>query len=131
MGMVASMHKLTAGSGYDYLTRRVAARDTTGELSTNLASYHSEKGELVGTWWGSGLYGLADVHQPSWRSTCHKRFQLVVGLVCETSGHEDRRLTQLFLPSVGLVRDRVQLRDRWPVQLLNEFSDHLARLKDR
>ncbi|MGO1385913.1 MAG: MobF family relaxase [Arachnia sp.] len=55
------MHKLTAGSGYDYLTRQVAAQDTTEKGHASLASYYSEKGEIPGTWWGSGLVGLEDV----------------------------------------------------------------------
>lgn len=61
MGMTASLHKLTAGSGYDYLTRQVAAQDTTEKGHTSLASYYSETGEAPGTWWGSGLVGLGDV----------------------------------------------------------------------
>ena len=59
--MTASLHKLTAGSGYDYLTRQVAAQDSTEKGHATLASYYSEKGEVPGTWWGSGLVGLEDV----------------------------------------------------------------------
>jgi hypothetical protein len=33
-----SMHKLTAGSGYDYLTRQVAALDATEKGHTGLAA---------------------------------------------------------------------------------------------
>ena len=55
------MHKLTAGSGYDYLTRQVAAQDTTEKGHATLASYYSEKGEVPGTWVGNGLAGLGDV----------------------------------------------------------------------
>jgi hypothetical protein len=39
------LHKLTAGSGYDYLTRQVAALDTTEIGHTGLASYYSERDE--------------------------------------------------------------------------------------
>ena len=54
-----SLHKLTAGGGYDYLTRQVAAHDST-ELgsSTGLASYYTERGETPGQWIGSGMVGL-------------------------------------------------------------------------
>ena len=48
--MTASLYKLTAGSGYDYLTRQVAAMDSTGKGRTPLASYYSEKGEVPGRW---------------------------------------------------------------------------------
>jgi conjugative relaxase-like TrwC/TraI family protein len=50
-----SLHKLTAGSGYDYLTRQVAALDSTEKGHTGLASYYTERGETPGVWIGSGL----------------------------------------------------------------------------
>ena len=49
-----SLHKLTAGSGYDYLTRQVAAMDSTEKGYTGLASYYTERGETPGVWVGSG-----------------------------------------------------------------------------
>ena len=56
-----SLHKLTAGSGYDYLTRQVAAQDTTEKGHTSLASYYTEKGETPGAWVGSGLAGIDEI----------------------------------------------------------------------
>ncbi|HWJ53198.1 MAG TPA: MobF family relaxase, partial [Propionibacteriaceae bacterium] len=53
-----SMHKLTAGSGYDYLTRQVAALDSTEKGHTGLASYYAERGETPGVWIGSGMAGI-------------------------------------------------------------------------
>ena len=53
-----SIHKLTAGSGYDYLTRQVAALDSTEKGHTGLASYYTERGETPGVWIGSGLGGV-------------------------------------------------------------------------
>jgi hypothetical protein len=50
-----SIHKLTAGSGYDYLTRQVAALDGTEKGHTGLVSYYTERGEKPGVWIGSGL----------------------------------------------------------------------------
>ena len=50
-----SIHKLTAGSGYDYLTRQVAANDRTEGGYTGLASYYTDKGETPGVWTGSGM----------------------------------------------------------------------------
>ncbi|WP_341730107.1 MobF family relaxase [Brooklawnia sp.] len=43
-----SLHKLSAGSGYDYLTRQVAVQDVTEKGYTGLASYYSERGETPG-----------------------------------------------------------------------------------
>jgi conjugative relaxase-like TrwC/TraI family protein len=53
-----SLHKLTAGSGYDYLTRQVAALDATEKGHIGLASYYTERGEAPGVWIGSGLGGI-------------------------------------------------------------------------
>jgi TrwC relaxase len=53
-----SIHKLTAGSGYDYLTRQVAAFDTTEKGHVGLASYYTERGETPGAWIGSGVAGI-------------------------------------------------------------------------
>jgi conjugative relaxase-like TrwC/TraI family protein len=53
-----SLHKLTAGSGYDYLTRQVAALDATEKGHTALAAYYTERGESPGVWVGSGLDGI-------------------------------------------------------------------------
>src|SRR6476620_8834898 len=53
-----SIHKLTAGSGYDYLTQQVAALDSTENGHTGLASYYTERGESPGVWIGSGLDGI-------------------------------------------------------------------------
>jgi hypothetical protein len=53
-----SIHKLSAGSGYDYLTRQVAALDATQRGHVGLASYYTERGESPGSWVGSGLAGI-------------------------------------------------------------------------
>jgi hypothetical protein len=50
-----SIHKLSAGSGYDYLTRQVAALDGTEKGHVGLASYYTERGETPGAWIGSGM----------------------------------------------------------------------------
>src|SRR5919202_4561646 len=55
-----TLHKLTAGDGYTYLTRQVAAHDTTERGSGSLGDYYSEKGEAPGVWMGRGLAGVPD-----------------------------------------------------------------------
>ncbi|WP_052688690.1 MobF family relaxase [Williamsia herbipolensis] len=55
-----SLHKLTAGDGYTYLTKQVAAMDATDKGQVSLADYYSAKGESPGVWMGSGLAGLAE-----------------------------------------------------------------------
>jgi conjugative relaxase-like TrwC/TraI family protein len=53
-----TLQKLSAGSGYEYLTRQVAALDSTKKGRTPLADYYSAKGESPGRWIGSGLVGI-------------------------------------------------------------------------
>ncbi|MEO6790479.1 MAG: MobF family relaxase [Ornithinibacter sp.] len=53
-----TLHKLSAGSGYEYLTRQVAAMDSTEKGGVALADYYSAKGESPGRWVGSGLVGV-------------------------------------------------------------------------
>ncbi|MCR6030714.1 relaxase domain-containing protein [Nocardioides sp. zg-579] len=57
-----SVHKLTAGDGYTYLTRQVAVQDATDRGASGLADYYAEKGESPGRWWGSGLLGVGLSH---------------------------------------------------------------------
>jgi len=54
-----SLHKLTAGAGYDYLTRQVAALDSTEKGHTGLASYYTERGETPG---GVDRFRLDGIH---------------------------------------------------------------------
>ncbi len=53
-----SLHKITAGDGYEYLARQVAAMDSTEKGHTGLASYYTERGETPGVWVGSGIAGI-------------------------------------------------------------------------
>jgi conjugative relaxase-like TrwC/TraI family protein len=56
-----TLKKLAAGSGYEYLTRQVAAADSTELGKTPLADYYAAKGEAPGRWIGSGLAGLEGI----------------------------------------------------------------------
>ena len=47
--MVATVSRITAGTGYDYLTREVA---------TSRHDYYTGSGEAAGVWAGSGLSEL-------------------------------------------------------------------------
>lgn len=53
-----TLHKLSAGEGYTYLTRQVAAHDATERRQAGLSAYYAEKGETPGRWLGSGLHEL-------------------------------------------------------------------------
>ncbi len=56
--VTATLHKITAGDGYEYYTRQVAAHDASDRGRSPLADYYSARGETPGTWLGSGLAGL-------------------------------------------------------------------------
>ncbi|WP_327109661.1 relaxase domain-containing protein [Nocardia sp. NBC_01730] len=57
-GMVATMHKVAAGNGYEYYLRNTAANDTTARGRSSLSEYYNEHGEAPGTWHGTGLTAL-------------------------------------------------------------------------
>lgn len=63
--VTASLHKLSAGDGYTYLTRQVAAADSTELGSQSLADYYSAKGESPGHWRGQGMASLGEVRAGS------------------------------------------------------------------
>jgi len=60
-----SLHKLTAGDGYTYLTRQVAACDATHRGRDGLSDYYSEQGESPGVWLGHGADGLSQFLAPT------------------------------------------------------------------
>ena len=53
-----TLHKLTAGDGYTYLIRQVAAADVSVQGTPSLQEYYSAKGEAPGVWMGAGMAGL-------------------------------------------------------------------------
>jgi conjugative relaxase-like TrwC/TraI family protein len=79
-GVTMSIHKLTAGSGYDYLTRQVAAFDATEKGHVPLASYYAERGESPGVWIGSGLTGIDGLKTGDPVTAEHMRALFGVGL---------------------------------------------------
>jgi hypothetical protein len=46
-----TLHKLTAGDGYTYLTRQVAAADATNRGYSDLGTYYSERARLPASGW--------------------------------------------------------------------------------
>src|SRR5450755_2051159 len=56
-----TIHKLTAGDGYTYLTRQVAGGDVSRAPGQDAAGYYTANGNPPGSWIGRGapLLGLA------------------------------------------------------------------------
>ncbi|WP_460817521.1 MobF family relaxase [Microbacterium petrolearium] len=54
------MRVLSAGEGYRYLLKSIAAGDTGRDLATSLTRYYTEAGTPPGFWLGTGLTGFED-----------------------------------------------------------------------
>lgn len=54
-----SLHRLSAGAGYQYLLRHTACGDVERAASTSLTAYYTESGYPPGRWVGTGLAGLS------------------------------------------------------------------------
>lgn len=53
--MVMTMHRLTAGAGYQYLLRHIATGDCARAGASPVTSYYAESGNPPGRWFGRGL----------------------------------------------------------------------------
>jgi len=53
-----TLHKLSAGDGYTYLTRQVASANELRPAGQALADYYSAHGNPPGTWLGAGAAAL-------------------------------------------------------------------------
>ncbi|GAA1580262.1 hypothetical protein GCM10009789_37590 [Kribbella sancticallisti] len=50
-----SIHRLSAGDGYQYLLRHIASGDVDRRLATPLTAYYTKSGYPPGRWMGRGL----------------------------------------------------------------------------
>ena len=55
-----SIHRLTAGDGYNYMLRHIASGDVDRRMATPLTAYYTAEGYPPGRWLGGGLPGLGD-----------------------------------------------------------------------
>lgn len=74
------MRRMSAGSGYQYLLRSVAAGDVQRALSTPLTRYYSEVGTPPGRWLGSGVgaFGSGQIRQGM--QVTEEQLALLVGM---------------------------------------------------
>lgn len=121
--MVMTVHKLTAGTGYDYLTRQVAAMDSTEKGHASLADYYDQKGESPGHWIGSGLAGIDDLEAGD-IVTADQMLSLF-GLGDHPLATE--RLAALTRATDRDIRDAMQLGQRYGIYPgMTDFSVQLA-----
>ncbi len=59
--MVMTLHRLTAGAGYQYLLRHTASGDCDRSGATSLTAYYTQSGNPPGRWLGAGLQGVGGV----------------------------------------------------------------------
>lgn len=81
MGAVTvSMRVMSAGDGYKYLLRTVAAGDGNRSLSMPLTRYYNAQGTPPGRWMGTGLHGLGGGLVVEGDVVTEEQLQLLVGL---------------------------------------------------
>ncbi|MGO1736734.1 MAG: MobF family relaxase, partial [Leucobacter sp.] len=78
--MTVSLRVMSAGDGYKYLLRTVAAGDGDRSLSTPLTRYYAEKGSPPGRWIGQGLTGVGAGQLLSGDQVSEAQLQLLVGM---------------------------------------------------
>lgn len=78
--MTVSMRVMSAGDGYKYLLRTVAAGDGNRSLSTPLTRYYAAEGTPPGRWMGSGLRGLANGEIIADQIVTESQLQLLIGM---------------------------------------------------
>src|SRR5665647_1514630 len=56
--MVMTMHRLSAGAGYQYLLKHTASGDCDRTSACPLTAYYTDTGNPPGRWLGTGLAGV-------------------------------------------------------------------------
>lgn len=82
MAVTVSMRVMSAGDGFRYLLRTVAAGDGDRSLATPLTRYYSAKGTPPGRWMGSGLSALGSTIVEG-SEVSEEQLQRLIGLGCD------------------------------------------------
>ncbi|MBC9944760.1 relaxase domain-containing protein [Leucobacter sp. cx-328] len=78
--MTVSMRLMSAGDGYKYLLRTVAAGDGDRSLSTPLTRYYDADGAPPGRWMGSGISALGSGQLEEGDEVAEAQLQLLIGM---------------------------------------------------
>ncbi|MEP6814024.1 MAG: relaxase domain-containing protein [Marmoricola sp.] len=76
--MTVTINKMSAGRGYEYFLRTVAAGDGDRALSTPLTRYYTEDGTPPGRWIGSGIASL-ESHITVGDEVTEEQLRLLIG----------------------------------------------------
>ena len=105
--MTVSMRVMSAGDGYKYLLRSVAAADGDRLLTTPLTRYYAEAGTPPGRWLGSGLTGLGEGRLATGDQVSEAQLQLLIGMGRDPiTGEPLGRAFPQYIP----VADRIERR---------------------
>ncbi|WP_143226336.1 MobF family relaxase [Actinomyces provencensis] len=118
--MTVSMRVMTAGDGYKYLLRSVAAGDGDRSLSTPLTRYYAEAGNPPGFWIGQGLAALGNGELTPGSQVSEAQLELLIG-----SGRDPITGDPLgkAYPTFSPVAERIERR----IQALNDGLGPAAR----
>lgn len=81
--MTVSMRVMSAGDGYKYLLKTVAAADGNRPLSTPLTRYYMEEGTPPGRWLGAGVAALGKGEIQVGDRVSEDQLQLLMGTGCD------------------------------------------------
>ncbi len=110
--MTVSMRVMSAGDGYKYLLKSVAAGDGDRSLSTPLTRYYAEAGAPPGFWMGSGLGRLGHGELGEGAQVSEAQLQLLIGMGHDPiTGEPLGRAYQQFASINERVKQRVDALD--------------------
>src|SRR5690606_868275 len=106
--MTVSMRVMSAGDGYKYLLRSVAAGDGDRSLSTPLTRYYAEEGTPPGRWLGAGVAALGAGKAIQGAEVSEAQLQLLIGMGRDPiTGEPLGRAYPEYRPASERVADRV------------------------
>src|SRR5919112_5073292 len=102
------MRVMSAGNGFRYLLRSVAAGDGNRSLTTPLTRYYTEAGTPPGRWMGSGLPALGDGRITAGMEVTEAQLALLIGRGCDpVTGTPLGRAFPGYRPPQDRIRDRI------------------------
>jgi conjugative relaxase-like TrwC/TraI family protein len=107
--MTVSMRVMSAGDGYRYLLKSVAAGDGDRSLSTPLTRYYAEAGNPPGFWLGAGIAAFGRGSLAEGSPVSETQLQLLVGMGRDPlTGAPLGRAYQQFAPVAERIQERVR-----------------------
>lgn len=107
------MRRMSAGSGYQYLLRSVAAGDGQRAMSTPLTRYYSEVGTPPGRWLGSGVGAFAAGQIRPGMQVTEEQLALLVGMGRDpVTGEQLGRAYPSYKRLADRIEERVAALDR-------------------